>query len=77
MIKAVIFEGKIDDILLTEIILAMKQVKNLQSICALEKSISPIKKQNNILISIHHFCVLGSTVYVLLHKKKRTQKLAK
>lgn len=40
---------------------------------ALEKSISLIKKQENIQPNLHHLYVFGSTVYVFLYKKKRTK----
>lgn len=77
MIKATILERGIEDTLWPEVVLMMTHVKNLRPTQALKNSISSIKKQNNILPSLQHLYVLGSTVYTFLHKEKCTLKLAK
>ena len=60
-----------------EVVLAMTHVKNLRLTRALEGSISPAKMQDQIVHSLQHLRVLGSTIYVLLHEEERTLKSAK
>ncbi len=55
----------------------MTHVKNLRPIWALEKSISPIKKQDNSLPSLQHLRIIGSTIYVFFYKEERILKSAK
>ena len=76
MVRATILEGGMDDTLWPEIALAMTRVKNLRPTRALEGTISPIKKQDDILPSLQHLRGLGSTVYVFLHEEERTLKSA-
>ncbi len=77
MVRATILEGRMEDTLWPEVVLAMTHVKNLRPTRALEEFISPIKKQDNLLPSLQHLRVLGSTVYVFLYKEERTLKSAK
>lgn len=77
MMRATILEGRMEDTLWPEVVLAMTHVKNLQPTRALEHSISPIEKQDDILPSLQHLRVLSSTVYVFLYEEKRTLKSAK
>ena len=46
MVRATIFEGRIDDTLWPEIVLAMTYIKNLRPTRVLKGSISPIEMQN-------------------------------
>lgn len=70
-VRATILEEGIKDTLWPKVVLAITHVKNLRPIQVLEDSISLIKKQDNILPSLQHLRVLGSTVYVFLHEEKR------
>ncbi len=47
----------------------MTYVKNLQPTQVLEESINPIEKQDNLLPSLQHLCILGTTVYIFLHEE--------
>ncbi len=60
-----------------EVVLAMTPVKNLHLTRALEGSISPAEMQDQIVASLQHLRVLGSTIYVFLHEEERTLKSAK
>lgn len=62
MVRATILEGGMDDTLWPEVVLAMTHVKNLQPTRALEGKISRTEKQDDILPSLQHLRVLGSTV---------------
>lgn len=77
MVRATILEGGIDDTLWLEIVLAITHIKNLRPTRALEGSISPIEMQNQALPDLHHLRILGSNVYVFLHKEERSLKSAK
>ena len=68
MVRATILKAGIDNILWPEVVLAMTNVKPTQ---ALKRSISLAKMQDQIISNFQHFYVLGSTVYIFLHKKKR------
>lgn len=60
-----------------EIVLAMAYIKNLRPTRALEGYISPIEMQNQALPDLHHLRILGSNVYVFLHKEEQSLKSAK
>lgn len=60
-----------------EVVLAMTHVKNQRLTRAPEGSISPAEMQDQIVPSLQHLCVLGSTIYVFLHEEERTLKSAK
>lgn len=77
MVRATILEGDMDNTLWPEVVLAMTHLKNLWPTQALEGAISPFEKQENTQPSFQHLRVLGSTVYVFLHKEERTLKSAK
>ncbi len=82
MVRATILEGGIDDTLWPKVVLVMTHIKNLCPTQALEKLISLAKMEgkdlpNKELPNLHHFRVLGSTVYMFLHKEERTLKSAK
>lgn len=77
MVQATILEQGIEDMLWPEVVLAMTYVKNLWQTQVLEKSINLIKKQDNTLFSLQYPHVLGSTIYVFLHKKEHVLKSAK
>lgn len=77
IVKATILEGGMNDILWPEVVLAMTHVKNLRPTRALEASISQAEMQHQIVPSLQHLCVLGSTVYVFLHEEERKLKSAK
>ncbi len=71
-----------DDTLWPKVVFAMTYIKNLHPTQALEGSISPAKIErkglpNKDLLNLHHLRILGSTVYVFLHKEKRILKSAK
>lgn len=76
MTRATIFEGNIDDDLWPEIILAMTQVKNVRPTNALEGG-NPHQALYNSPPSVNHLQVLGSTVYVFIHKEERNLKSEK
>ncbi len=77
MVRATIFEDRIDDKLWPEIVLAMTHIKNLRPTRALEGFISPIEIQNQAIPNLHHLRILGSNVYVFLHKEDRSLKSIK
>ncbi len=82
MVRATILEGRMDDTFWPEVVLAMTDIKNLHPTQVLEGSISPTKIEgkdlsNKDLLNLHHLCVLGSTVYVFLHKEEYALKSAK
>lgn len=77
MVKATILEREIKDTLWLEVVLAIIHVKNLWPTHALIGSISPIKKQDNILLNLQDLRVLCSTIYIFLHKKESILKSVK
>ena len=77
MVRATIFEGRIDDTLWPEIVLAMTHIKNLRLTQALEGFITPIKMQNQAIPDLHHPRILSPNVYVFLHKEERSLKSIK
>ncbi len=77
MTRAIILEGNIDDDLWPELVLAMTYVKNNRPTRALQGNISPHKVSTKEAPNLAHLWVLGSTVYVLLHKEERSMKSEK
>ncbi len=77
IVRVIILEGEINDTLLSEMVMAMIHIKNLRPTRALKGSISPIKMQNQALPDLHPLRILGSNVYVFLHKKEQSLKSAK
>ena len=76
MTRARILEGNIDDELWPELVLAMTYVKNSQPTRTLE-NISPHEAHFHKQPNWAHLRILGSTVYVLLHKEERLMKSEK
>ena len=77
MMRGIILEGRIDDTLWHEIVLAMTYIKNLRPTRALKDSISPIEMQNQAFPDLQHLRILGSNVYVFLHKEGQSLNFAK
>ncbi len=77
MVRATILEWGIDDTLWPEIVLAMTHIKNLRPKRALEEFICPIEMQNQAILDLHHLHILGSDVYIFLHKEEQSLKSAK
>ena len=76
MTKATILEGNIDNDLWSERVLAMTYIKNSRPTQAL-KNISPYEAQFHEQPDLTHLQILGSTVYILLHKEERLMKSEK
>ena len=70
MTRYTIIKGGIPDYLWTEIVLAMVHVKNIRPTHALSGK-SPYEFYESKPPSLNHLRVLGSTVYVLIHKEER------
>ena len=77
MTRAIILEGNINDELWPELVLAMTYIKNIRPTRALANNISPHKAYFYKQLDLSHLQILGSTVYVLLHKEERSIKLEK
>ena len=76
MTRATILEGNIDDDLWPELVLAMTYIKNSRPTKALD-NLSPHEAHFHEQPSLTHLRILGSTVYVLLHKEERSMKSEK
>ncbi len=76
MTKVTILEGNPDDELWPEIVLAMTYVKNLRPTKALNGDNSYHTQQKS-QSDIQHLQILGSIVYVLLHREEQTLKSEK
>lgn len=78
MTRATILDGNIDDKLWPEIILAMTDIKNNRLTKALlsNATLYEAQSQENIT-DMSHLRVLGSIVYVFLHKEEQSQKSKK
>ena len=68
--RCTISKGGIPDYLWTEIVLAMVHVKNIRPTNALSGK-SPYEFYESKSPSLNHLRVLGSTVYILIHKEER------
>lgn len=77
MIRATLLEGNIDDNRWSELVLAMTYVKNSRPTKALPQNLSPYKALTRDHPDISHLRILGSTIYVFLHKEEQTRKLEK
>ena len=78
MTRAIILKGNIDDELWPEIILAMTYIKDNHLTKALPSNATSYKAQSQEnTTDVSHLCILGSTVYVFLHKEERSQKSEK
>lgn len=77
MAQTTILEGNILDDLWSEIILAMTYVKKIRPTKALEGNNTPHYAQYQENPNISHLRLLGSTVYVFLHKEERELKAEK
>ncbi len=73
MTRATILDGNIDDDLWPEIILAMTQVKNVRPTYSLEDK-NLYEVHFNKAPKISHLRVLGSIVYVFIHKEEQNLK---
>lgn len=67
MARATIIEGNIPDNLWPKVVLAMVHVKNLRPTSVLDGK-TPHELMEKKPLTINHLRVLGSTVYVLIHK---------
>ena len=76
MARASIIEGGIDDSFWPKVILAMTYIKNIRPTKALQ-GLSPHQELFKTLPNLAHLRVLGSTVYVLIHKEERELKSEK
>lgn len=76
MVRGLIIEERIDDTFWSEVILAIIFIKNIRLITAL-KGLSPYYKLFNTPPDLTHLRVLGSTIYVLIHKEERDLKSEK
>ena len=76
MTRATILEENIDDDLWPELILTMTYVKNNRPTRAIQ-NLSSHEAYTHKLPNLFHLRILGSTVYVFLHKKEQTLKLEK
>lgn len=77
MTRATILEGNIDDELWPKLVLAMIYNKNNRPTRALAHNISPHKAHFHEQADLSHLRILGSTVYVLIHKEERSMKSEK
>lgn len=77
MTGAIIFKGNINDDLQPELLLAMTYVKNNQPMRVLQNHLSPYEVYTHELPYLSHLQILGSTVYIFLHKEKQTLKSEK
>lgn len=78
MTRATILEGNIDDDFWPELALAMTYVKNSRPTTrALPQNLSPYKALTQDHPDIFHLRILGSTVYVFLHKEEQSLKSEK
>ena len=69
MAQASIIEGGIDDSFWPKVILAMTYIKNIRPTKALQ-GLTPHQELFKTLPNLAHLRVLGSTVYVLIHKEE-------
>lgn len=76
MARASIIERGIDDMFWPKVILAMTYIKNIRPTSALN-GLSPHEKLHNTPPDPTHLRVLGSTIYVLIHKEERDLKSEK
>lgn len=76
MARVLIIKKEIDDTFWSEVILAMTYIKNIRPITAL-KDLSLYQKLFNIPPDLTHLQVLGSTIYVLIHKEEQDLKSEK
>lgn len=77
MIRATILKENIDNDLWPELILAMTYVKNNWPTRTFQGNISLNKASNKEVPNVTPHWILGSTVYILLHKEKRLIKSKK
>lgn len=76
MTRVTILDRNIDDKFWPELILAIIYVKNRRPIKVLQ-SLSPHKSLTQDYLNIFHLRILGSSVYVFLHKEEQSLKLEK
>lgn len=77
MVRITILEGGIDNILWLKIVLAITHIKNQQPTCAFKDNSNPIEIRYQALPDVQHLCILGSNVYIFLHKEKQALKSVK
>lgn len=73
MIRVTILKKNIDDEFWPKFVLVMIYINNNCTTKALLSNITLHKAQNQEKINVSHLYILGSTVYVFLHKEKRSQ----
>lgn len=76
MARTSIIEGEIDNSFWPKVILAMIYIKNIRLTKALQ-GLSPYQELFKTLLNLAHLQVLGSTVYVLIHKVEQELKSEK
>lgn len=74
--RVIILEGNIDDKLGPELVLAMTYIKNNRPTRALQ-NLSPRKVHSQEPSNLTHLQILGSTIYMLLHKEEQSMKSEK
>lgn len=77
MMKSIILERKIDDMLWLEIVLTMTHIKNLRSTRAIKIFISLIEMQNQAAPDLDHLSIVGFNIYIFLYKEEQSLKSAK
>lgn len=70
MTRAIILKGNIDDNLWAELVLAMTYIKNNQPMRVLQNNLSFYKAYTHELPNLSHLRILGSIIYIFLHKKE-------
>ncbi len=54
----------------------MTYIKNIRPIQVLEGFISPIEMQNQAILNLYYLHILGSNIYIFLHKENQSLKSA-
>lgn len=77
MAKAIILEKNLNNDLWPKLIMTITYIKNIYPIKTLENNYTPFNTQYKKDPDIIHLWILGSTLYVFLHKEKQGLKLEK
>lgn len=77
IVRATFLERKINDTLWIKIVLVMTYIQYLRPTQVLKTPINYIELQIKIPPDLYHLCILDSNIYVFLHKKEQSLKLAK
>lgn len=76
MIKAIILENNINDDQWPKLVFTITYIENNWS-TKVSQNFSLYKTSTYKLLNLSHFQILGSNVYIFLHKEKRMLKLEK